>query len=294
MPERIFALVANVPAQREQLQRVFLDAGLIDQLVDEPSAALVLQVDLPDEAAAERLLIASRMHGMDQPIIRRVLKLTKKEVAAAPLLVLSAGGPAAGFHRGHPRRGTTYDERNACPGCGAGLVQTSPLKVGKTELPKTPGAATVGDEILLHESLAEPVAAAGLRGLSFLEVLGRNDEVLPWRQMVVTDTMPPMLASTRGMIRGRSRLEQPCARCGRDGWFDTMHEPFVPAYARASLGNVPDLAWTHELFSTGTWAEPIHGKRWLASRRLVVRPVVHTLFTRLKVKGVRWSPAAVT
>ena len=83
-----------------------------------------------------------------------------------------------------------------------------------------------------------------------------------------------MLVSSRGMIRGRAGVERPCARCGRDGWFDTTADPF-------------------ELFGTGAWAEPVHGKRWLAGRRLIVRPNVYAALTPLKLRGVRWFPVRV-
>lgn len=67
----------------------------------------------------------------------------------------------------------------------------------------------------------------------------------------------------------------------------------MPAWDAAAIAAVPDAAWTRELFGTGAWATPVNGKRWLASRYLIVRPAVHAVFTRLKVKGVRWSPVVV-
>lgn len=52
-------------------------------------------------------------------------------------------------------------------------------------------------------------------------------------------------------------------------------------------------AWTFELFSTGAWADPIHGKRSLASRCLIVHPRVYTAWKPLKLRGVRWLPVRV-
>jgi len=47
------------------------------------------------------------------------------------------------------------------------------------------------------------------------------------------------------------------------------------------------------MFGTGAWGTPIHGKRSLAHRRLIVRPAVYALLKPLKVRGLRWSPARV-
>ena len=147
---------------------------------------------------------------MDSPIIER-----GEELAAAPLLFLRALGP--GTDRGHPRDGTSYDDSHACPECGAGLIQTSPFRVRKTELPKSYLATGIADDLLLHESVAGIIESAGLRGMTLRPVLDPGGAPVPWFPVVVEATMPPMLLSSRGpMIRGRSDVERPCARCGRD------------------------------------------------------------------------------
>jgi hypothetical protein len=56
---------------------------------------------------------------------------------------------------------------------------------------------------------------------------------------------------------------------------------------------MPDAAWTVELCATGAWAEPVHGKRWLARQRMIVRPRVYAALKPLEVRGVRWFPASV-
>jgi hypothetical protein len=294
VPERIFAIFANIPAERERLRRVFRDAGMFEHAATpppDPSSALLHKIELPNEDVARRLTLAAAAHGVKPPTIQRYVEPTPKELKAAPLLLLSAGGP--GTERGHPRDGTSYDDSHACPECGAGLVQTSPFRARKTELPKSFLAAGMADELLLHESVAGALASAGLRGMSLRPVLDPSGAAIPWFQVVVETTMPPMLASSRGMIRGRAGAERPCGRCGRDGWFDTTADPFIPSYARSALDTMPDAAWTFELFGTGAWAEPVHGKRWLARRRLIVRPRVHAVLQPLKLRGVRWFPVRV-
>ena len=291
MPERIFAIFANIPSQRDRVRLMFRDAGLFEQLSAPPSDELLHKIELPNEDLARRLTIAAKVHGVDPPLIQRFMDPTPKELAAAPLLLLRALGP--GTDRGHPRDGTSYDDAPACPACGAGLVQTSPFRVRRTELPKSYLAAGIADDLLLHESVAGTIASAGLSGMTLRPVHDPSGAPIPWFQVVVGTTLPSMLASSRGMIRGRAGGERPCARCGRDGWFNTNSDPFIPSYARSVLDTMPDAAWTFELFSTGAWAEPVHGKRSLASRCLIVRPRVYAALKPLKLRGVRWLPVRV-
>ena len=290
MPERIFALFAHRDDQRELVQRTFLDAGMVDLLLEPPPAGLS-KIQLPDEESAQRLRVAAVVNGLDAPDIQRDLRPTARELAAAALLCVSAGG--TGSLRGHPRAGTSYDDANACPECGAGLRQTSPLQVRRTELPKSALAAAAADELLLHESIAAVVEAADLPGVAFREVQGPDGTSLPWRQLVVEHTLPPMLASSRGLIRGRSGAERPCTRCARDGWFDTPSDPYIPAYEKKVLDTMPAAAWAHEMMGTGAWRTPVHGKRWIARRRLIVRPSLYTLLKQSKVRGLRWTPVRV-
>ena len=292
MPERIFAIFADIPVERDRVRRMFRDAGMFEQLARPPAASgLLHKIALPNEEVARRLTVAAKANGLEPPSIHRYMDATPKELAAAPLLLLRPGGP--GTERGHPRDGTSYDDSHACPQCGAGLVQTSPLRVRKTELPKSFLAAGAADDLLLHESVAGILESAGLRGMTLRPVLDPAGAAIPWFQVVVGTTLPPMLASSRGMIRGRAGGEHPCPRCGRDGWFDTTADPFMPSYLRSGLDTMPDAAWTFELFGTGAWAEPVHGKRWLAGRRLIVRPNVYAALTPLKLRGVRWFPVRV-
>jgi hypothetical protein len=292
MPERIRALFSNIPADRERLRLMLVDAGLFEQLAKlRADSGLLHVVELPNEEAAQRLLFAAKANGLDPPLMRRCIDPTAKELAAAPLLSLRALGP--GTDRRHPREGTAYDDSRACPECGSGLVQTSPFRVRKTELPKSYLATGIADDLLLHESVAGIIESAGLRGMSLRPVLDPGGAPVPWFQVVVETTMPPMLLSARGMIRGRSGEERPCARCGRDGWFSTGEDPFIPSYGRSMLDSMPDAAWTFELFSTGFWKRPLNGKRLLASRMLIVTPRVYAALKPLKLRGVRWSPVRV-
>src|SRR5207253_3805449 len=273
MPELIFAIYHYLSEEAERAEQMFLDAGLLDVALSVERLTGFHKVQLSSEDVVQRLKLAALAQGIKMPGIQRVLHPTKKELRAAPLLYLRA----AEHHspNGHPRKGTTYDESATCAQCGAGLRQTSPLRLGKGEVPKTSTSAGVGDEFIFHQSVVTVLSAAHLRGIHFLPVLDASEAELPWRQLVVEHDMPPMSLGTRGLIRGRAGGEQPCAQCGRDGYFDTAEDPFVPVYAASVLFVMPDAAWTAERFGTGAWGSPVHGKRWLAERRLIVRPAVY-------------------
>src|SRR6185295_5764425 len=187
MPERIFAIYHYLPVEAERAERMFLDAGMLDLAMNVECLTGFHKVEVSSEDVVRRLMLAALAHGIKTPAIRRVLYPTRKELRAAPLLYLRA----AEHHspKGHPRKGTTYDESAACPQCGAGLRQTSPLRLSNSEVPKTAMSAGVGQEFIFHQSVATVLSAARLRGIHFLPVLDADGAELPWRQLIVEHDM---------------------------------------------------------------------------------------------------------
>lgn len=291
VPEKIYVTYNYPPDDRARVQRMFLDAGLLDVVVDPALLSGFQKLPVPDEDTLAKLGVAARLNALRAPTVHRVLEPTARELAAARLLHMFVWIHHS--HEGHPRPGVRYDASAACEYCGDGLRQMSPLVLASHEIPKTGLLGSIDDDVLVHESLATEMEQAALTGVRFDEVVDADGHPLPWRQLVVDHAMPPMLAATRGLVRGRSGTEAPCLRCGRDGWFDAATEPFLPAYVGESLAHVPDFARTAERFGTGHWAVPIHGRRSLASRRLIVRPAVYAFFRVRKVRGVRFTPVTV-
>lgn len=292
MPEKIFVLYNYTDAEREQAQHMFLDAGLLDVVVTPHLLTGHHKLELRDDDAARRLRIAARLHGLREPHIQRMLHPTERELRTAKLLYMHVW--IHNTPNGHPREGTSYDDADACPECGDGVRQASPLRLKSKEVPK-PGALLGGirDQVLVHENLARDICTAKLTGVRFEPVLDNNGAPLPWRQLVVVESMPPMTLATRGVVRGRGSAEGPCARCGCDGYFDSGADPFVPAYDCSALEQVPDFALTAERFGTGAWGASANGQRHLATRRIIVRPSVYSFFRERKVRGVRFTPVAV-
>ena len=270
---------------------MFLEAGLLDVVVDSTLLTGHHKLPVPNEDTVAKLGMAARIHALSAPTVHRVLEPTARELGAARLLHMFVWIHHS--HEGHPRPGMSYDESDACPGCGDGLRQTSPMVLANKEIPKSGVLGSVDDEVLVHDSLAAEMEAAGLTGFRLGDVIDRQGQIMPWKQLVVDAGMPPMIAAARGLVRGRAGGEAPCPRCNRDGWFDSVSEPFLPAYVGESLLDIPDFARTAERFGTGNWAHPIHGKRSLASRRLIVRPAVYAFFRGRKVRGVRFTPVTV-
>jgi hypothetical protein len=291
VPEKIYVTYNYAPSQRGRAQQMFLEAGLLDVVVDSDLLTGHHKLPVPNEETVAKLGVAARMHALSAPMVHRVLEPTARELGAARLLHMFVWIHHS--HEGHPRPGMSYDESDACPACGDGLRQLSSLVLANKEIPRSGLLGSIDDEVLVHDSLASEMEAAGLTGFRLGDVVDRQGQLLPWKQLLVDGAMPPMIAAARGLVRGRANGEAPCSRCNCDGWFDSVSEPFLPAYVGESLLDVPDIARTAERFGTGNWAAPIHGKRSLASRRLIVRPALYAFFRARKIRGVRFTPVTV-
>jgi hypothetical protein len=291
VPEKIYVTYNYLPDDRARAQRMFLDAGLLDVVVDPAMLNGFQKLSVPNEETVSKLGFAARLHELSPPTVHRVLEPTARELAAARLLHMFVWIHHS--HEGHPRPGVQYDPSAACPGCGDGLRQISPMVLANKEIPKSGLLGSIDDDVLVHDSLATEMEGAGLTGVRLGEVFDQGGRVLPWRQLIIESAMPPMIAAARGLVRGRSGAEAPCTQCGCDGWFDAMSQPFLPAYVGESLGAMPDFARTAERFGTGHWALPIHGRRSLASRRVIVRPAVYAFFRSRRIRGVRFTPVTV-
>ena len=291
VPEKIYVTYNYLPTDRARAQQMFLEAGMLDVVVDPALLSGFQKLTVPNEETITRLGLAARLQALPAPTVHRVLEPTARELSAARLLHMFVWIHHS--HEGHPRTGMDYDESAACPSCGDGLRQLGPLVLTGKEIPKTGLLGSIDDDILVHDSLAEEMEVAGFTGVGFGEVVDTQGHRLPWRQLMIDHAMPPMIAAARGLVRGRAGAEAPCSLCRCDGWFDAVAEPFIPAYVGEGVVGVPDFARTAERFGTGHWGAPPNGKRSLASRRIIVRPAVYAFFRARKVRGVRFTPVTV-
>ena len=291
MPEKIYVTYNYHPHDHGRAQQMFLHAGMLDVVVDPALLSGFQKLPIPNEDTVAQLSLAARLHALPAPTVHRIFEPTARELSAARLLHMFVWIHHS--HEGHPRSGVEYDDSAACPSCGDGLRQISPLVITGKEIPKSGPVGSIDDDILVHDSLADEMQAAALTGVRFGDVLDTLGHRLPWRQLMIEHAMPPMIAAARGLVRGRGGAEAPCAECGCDGWFDASSEPFIPAYMGESVVGVADIARTAERFGTGHWAVPVHGRRSLASRRVIVRPAVYAFFRARKIRGVRFTPVTV-
>lgn len=69
--------------------------------------------------------------------------------------------------------GTIYDESSACPICGSGAKQLSPLKLKRSSIPKVDMAETIawGDETIVSERFVDMVKDNNLKGMDFEPVI---------------------------------------------------------------------------------------------------------------------------
>jgi hypothetical protein len=228
-------------------------------------------------------------------------RYTDVELLQFPLVCLSVNRKE--LDAGGAQHGTTYDLSNACPRCGTGAVQTSPLMLPLTALRKT-GQLCEADmgEVLCAKELTDALKRAEVTGLELRQVcLHGNGEALPWWQMISHFDMPKMSAATRGIITSEVddvtedgmviRAMPPCPECKRDGRFDTVKEPREIAYSRRTVDaeTLPDVVQTWERFGKSVIKEDSRFSRF-APPLLLVKPKVFDIFRHLKVKHARFEP----
>ncbi len=203
-----------------------------------------------------------------------------------------------------PELGTKYDFSKSCARCGTGAVQTSPLRVPLSGLPKKQLACLGPDgEILVAQDLMEALISGGLEGIELRQVLFyRNDESLPWWQIISRYEMPKMSPDTRGIITDEVdhvmdggmviRALPPCPICRRDGHYATTAEPMQIAYRRSDgdLKTFPDVVHTWECFGRSRWEPEKPEVCGVAAPLILVTPNVFDIFRRLKVKRARFTP----
>jgi hypothetical protein len=218
---------------------------------------------------------------------------TDAELRTFPFLCLSIERRPLDY--GGPCLGTAYDLSRGCPQCGTGAVQVGPLFLPMTGLPKRGLLTqTVFNEPLVAAPLAEALTKARVSGLELRQVrFYRNEEPLPWWQMIAAHDMPKMSAATRGMVRDTD--QPPCPQCERDGHFHTLHEPFEIVYRGEGVdpSTLPDVVQTWERFCCSWIDKEDPRKSRFAYAAILVKPRVFDVFRFLKVKHARFVPVRI-
>lgn len=221
---------------------------------------------------------------------RRELIFSNTELQAAPLLEVYSVRPADKGSVG-PKYGTEYDMSHACPLCGTGAIQTSPLYLNPSEIPRK-GAIfqTYDHEKLVSLEVANALKSAGVTGLELRPAKSYKAPVeLPWVQLLAHEQLPPMSPASKGILR-----ENPCPLCGRDGYFGSAHEPMEIEYNadQVAIDSLPDVVHTYEYFGKSRLEVPFTNS-YFARPLLLVKPKVFKVLRQQKVRGVEFVPVSI-
>ena len=306
MKTRYFVSFSVPRSEGDRVKGYIKDIGLIEFWEDPhneralPHMYHTLDGDDPKLAALRALLKREGIEWSE----REEHVYTDAELRSFPFLELYVEREP--LDRTSLQYGTTYDLSKACPACGTGAIQTSPLMVPLSGFPKK-GLVCAGfdGETLVGPPLIEALQAGDVKGLELRQVrFYRNDEPLPWWQMIASFEMPRMSPKTRGGITDETDYlteegfvipaHPPCPRCRRDGRYHS-DEPYEIAYSRRDVdpAAVPDVAHKWESFGvSGVDKEKPEFSRF-GDHRLLVKPKVFDIFRRLRVRQACFVPVRI-
>jgi hypothetical protein len=215
---------------------------------------------------------------------RREHVYTDDELASFPLLSLFVTSEERGL--GGPSYGTTFDLGEACPACGTGARQTSPLLLDAADTPRRGDLfQTLDGEILVSPRVAEALDGANLGAVSLKQARDhRTGAPIPWHQLLVVHELPPWHPDSVGFER-----EEPCPECRRDGYFHGVGYPFELVYAATELDEAPDVAWTYERFGNSKLREDVSESHF-AAPQLLVSPHFREVLVQAGVGEVDFLP----
>jgi hypothetical protein len=129
-------------------------------------------------------------------ILRRRYSKAEKEAAALFKLKVTSTFEPAG-----EECGTKYDESTACPRCGAGARQTTPLYLPEKRIPKSKDISrTIAGEIVVSRRVVELFTRHGITGAELSPVRSSpssSAESKDWFQLTVRSTNAEVAAPTR-------------------------------------------------------------------------------------------------
>jgi len=96
--------------------------------------------------------------------------------------------------------GTEYDLSKACPKCGTGRIQTSPLILEVSKIPKGKDISrTIGEEIVVSRKLADAIQQSAITGVKIRPILNARtkEETRDWFQLILTSRSVNLVPPTR-------------------------------------------------------------------------------------------------
>ena len=271
------------------ITKLFSDTGCQAMAPAGPNFLNFYSVDLDESDPRLQRFQEALSNSRIEWLQRRDHIFTAVELEAAPLLCLMVlsveRGPIGAEY------GTEFDLSGACPQCGTGAVQTSPLYLKPYETPKRRAIFQTYDHTkVVSTELAQALTEARVTGLELRRARSyRTLADLPWFQLIAETELPPMSPSSEGILR-----ENPCPTCGRDGYFGNLWEPAEIEYlsSQVALDTLPDVAHTYECFGNSMLRVPFT-RSIFARPLLLVKPKVLRVFREQKVRKVKFIPVRI-
>lgn len=258
-------------------------ASVIDGMVqDVRMSSAWVKLDEGDPRIATLLQLLAH-HGIDADTYDYI-EYSEEERQSAPLLLMVPDINERVF--GGNEYGTKYEMADACPTCGTGARQTSPLYVWSRHLKRVRQHRAIGCDrggIILDLGLENKLKSAGATGMSFGDVYGRLENkkrTLVARQQILIDhTLPPIVPAC---ITDPSKT---CPTCHRGGIIAQreLH------YRRKDLGDIRDFNLTWEWFGSYEYSGNVKDAEF-SSPRILVTPKVMNIFREAGVETFQWYP----
>lgn len=255
-----------------------------------------------EDSRLQAVLDLVHLEGL-RPFERIEHVYTDAELLTYPLL--NFGVNRKPIESGGVEYGTVYDLSKACPHCGTGAVQTSPLMLRRAELPKKGLLCeTCIGQKLVSTKIADVLKSSGLSGLELRQACSyRDKEPLPWWQMIARYVMTRISSRSESLIRDTEplfRATDPkwgCTVCERDMYATKGGLPLDIVYERNQVDpeQLPDVVQTWECFGRSVLRDdPERGLQMgFAQPLLLVKPKVFDLFRKRKVRGAGFSPVRI-
>lgn len=219
-----------------------------------------------------------------------------KELKQFPFLRLGVNRKS--IDGGLPREGALYDLSSACPQCGTGAVQVSPLLLVERQLPRKGDLVTTySGHLLISEHLAQAFREHDVTGVELRQALAKRTQApLPWWQVLCGYTMPPAGPQTRGLIHDISP-GWGCPVCNRDMYAEVFSHPLLLVYSRSQVdpAALPDIVQTWECFGRSVPRDdPARSLiRGYAQPLILIGQKVFAILLDLKVRDTFYTPVKI-
>lgn len=291
-------VIVNAPPERLHLVTDLLHAiGRTDLLFDHPSGtAWTLEYPYPS-SDLDVLRREAGKRGLDY-LQRRSITLSREDLGSLPFVRIVNRGLEAPLRLS---RDSHCDRKNACELCGSGAVLTSPVvfdAIGRSKgiaKPMPYSDSADGCCRIVSLIVARRLSEEHVSGLTFLQASLSQGPGIAARVLRADLSLCGMTQKSSGIERGGAPSEQPCAACGRDGYFDSANGDSIFVYPNGVLTKeLPDVVSTAELFGKSRFSKEVVSNpsepMLYAAPSILVRPKVYHLLRAAGCKNLAAYP----